>query len=105
MRGFAVALMMLSAFGIGIVHGGAEAQVRSPRDSQISVHGRLMPPKPFDTTRIAPRDPQPAFTRRPPAPVPIGVDPGYRPLWAPGTYVWNGFTSTYIPGHYVWQTP
>jgi hypothetical protein len=37
--------------------------------------------------------------------VPVGVDPGYRPLWVPGTHVWNGFTATYVPGHYVWQAP
>jgi len=105
MRYLVVALMALGTLVIGPAVVRGEAQVRSPRDGQISVHGRLVPPPPFDSTRIAPRSPQPEFTHRPPPPAPIGVDPGYRPLWVPGSHVWNGFSHTYVPGHYVWQTP
>jgi len=105
MRCITVMLMTLAALGTALSPAGLTAQVRSPRDGQISIHGRLVPPKPFESSRIAPRDPQPEFTRHPPPPAPDGVDPGYRPLWVPGTYLWNGFSSTYVPGHYVWQTP
>jgi len=95
----------LGAIVIGLVPVRAGAQVRAPRDGQVSIHGRLVPPRSVDSTRIAPHVPLPDFTRRPPPAPSIGVDPGYRPLWVPGTYVWNGFSSTYMPGHYVWQTP
>ena len=105
MRRVVVVLMMLGALGLGLIPFGAAAQVRSPRDGQIIIHGQMMPPKPFDSIRIAPPQSRPGFTRHPPPPASIGVDPGYRPLWVTGTYVWNGFSSAYVPGHYIWQAP
>src|SRR5207249_6709342 len=101
----AVVALLLTALGAGVVALRADAQVRSPRDSQVIVHGHAVPPMGLDSSRMAPPASQPAFTRRPAPPPPIGVDPGYRPLWVPGTYVWNGFSSTYVPGHYVWRSP
>lgn len=99
------ALLLMTALGVGAVPIHADAQVRSPRDAQVIIHGHAVPPAGVDSSRAAPPASQPPFTRRPAPPPSIGVDPGYRPLWVPGTYTWNGFSSTPVPGHYVWGAP
>ncbi len=81
------------------------ASARVPRDSPIMIHHQVRQP-----TTAAPSAPLPStpMLAMPPARPPtreVFPDPGYRPIWIPGTYHWNGFGSTWEPGHWVWQAP
>ena len=81
-----------------------DAQVRAPRDTPGIVHGRMEPSSSVDLSQYrATQTPLSDFALKQTLPIPLGVDPGYRPLWIPGTYVWNGSGWVWAPGHWVWE--
>jgi hypothetical protein len=82
--------------------GMVAAGVRVPRDSPVVVHGGALLLPGSGQTRYQPEPPAPEpMHRRAPVP-PSGVDPGYRPLWVPDAYWWDGFKATRVPGHWRW---
>ena len=81
-----------------------DAQVRTPRDSPVIIHGRVQPSTSVDASRYLPTHIRPPdFIVKQVPSESIGITPGYRPLWVPGTYLWNGFKSVWVPGHWVWE--
>jgi hypothetical protein len=81
------------------------ASVRVPRDSTVIIHHQVHQPNMAATSAPVSSTPmQPMRTTPPPTPE-FFPDPGYRPIWIPGTHRWNGFGSTWVPGHWVWQAP
>ncbi len=98
-----IVLGLVGAMSAAVSPCLAAGEIRAPRDSPILLHGRLQslsepsPPRPL-TAQPRPTAPPLAST----LPAPLGIDPGYRPLWVPDTYLWNGFGTIRIPGHWVW---
>ncbi len=95
-------LLALVVVGLVLQPDAVLAWVRVPRDSPIIIRHRVQQPGSFDPSRSStPQTPPLGVIRRPAPPPAIGVDPGYRPLWVPGTDIWNGFESVWVPGHWV----
>lgn len=93
----AALILLLSAPALG----GAAAEVRTPRDSPGFAHGRSVSPStgtPSGGATTLPRQSVP----RVPAASALVPDPGYRPIWVPGAYRWNGSGSVWVPGHWIW---
>src|SRR5262245_65807338 len=60
-----------------------DAQVRAPRDTPGTVHGRMEPSSSVDLSQYrATQTPLSDFALKQTLPIPLGVDPGYRPLWS-----------------------
>jgi|GEM_PF-2059708 YXWGXW repeat-containing protein len=82
----------------------ADPQVRAPRDTPAMVRGRAQPLTGVDSSPYPTvQRPHAEFALKQAPAAPLGIDPGYRPLWVPGTYVWNGIDWNWAPGHWVWE--
>ena len=96
-------LAAVLATGLAWAPGAVSAGVRVPRDSPVVVHGRVQGPASLDASWApADRPRAPEWTRRPPRSAPTAGDPGYRPMWVPDSYQWNGFELIRVPGHWQW---
>jgi len=81
-----------------------DAQVRAPTDTPAMVRGRAQLSTAVDSSLYpSTQKPSPDFVLKQTPTVPLGIDPGYRPLWVPGTYVRNGSSWVWVSGHWVWE--
>ena len=89
-------------FSMILLVSETDAQVRAPRDTPAMVRGRAQLSTAVDSS-LYPSTQKPSFDfvlKQTPT-VPLGIDPGYRPLWVQGTYVWYGTGWVWAPGHWV----
>jgi len=99
-----VACRLFLALSIIPLASATDAQVRAPRDSPVIIHGRVQPSISVDPSRYSPTLTRPPdFILKQVPSASTELTPGYRPLWVPGTYLWNGFESVWVPGHWVWE--
>src|SRR2546425_10296344 len=73
-----------------------------PRDSPIVMHGRVVSSGPLAASTVAPGR-RAGSASKPSCRAQVFPDPGYRPMWVPGTTCWTGFEAILVPGH--WQGP
>jgi len=103
-RCYGVVCRLFLALSMIPLASATDAQVRTPRDSPVIIHGRVQPSTSVDASRYLPTHIRPPdFIVKQVPSESIGITPGYRPLWVTGTYLWNGFESVWVPGHWVWE--
>jgi len=99
-----VVCRLFFAFSSILLASATDAQVRAPRDSSVIIHGRVQPSNSLDSSRYSPTHTRPPdFILKQMPSASMGITAGYRPVWVPGTYLWNGFESVWMPGHWVWE--
>ena len=97
-------MRLLSAVLILVLVGPASASagdVRVPRDSPVVIHGWVHQPGGTGSRSVGTEPRVKSSASSGSCETAVGLDPGYRPLYIPGSWCWDGSRSVWVPGRWV----